>query len=267
MARPDRRAARSQPGSTQLRNGRPRRLADATWTDLAGREPLLLAVPVGSCEQHGPHLPLDTDTRIATALADQLARDLEVVVTAPPIGIGASGEHAAFPGTLSIGTDALISSLVELARSALPTVSGDTGPFRAVLFVNGHGGNTAAIATAVSQLRSESRRVAAWHPRADGGDLHAGTTETSLMLHLNPELVRTEALEAGATERLEEIRDELTSGRLALVSPNGVLGDPRTASAERGERLFTEMNGTLLAAAEQLLSREIAGHHRVDHDS
>ncbi|MCO5317654.1 MAG: mycofactocin biosynthesis peptidyl-dipeptidase MftE [Microthrixaceae bacterium] len=267
MARPDRRAARSQPGSTQLRAGRPRRLADATWTDLAGREPLLLAVPVGSCEQHGPHLPLDTDTRIATALADQLARDLEVAVAAPPIGIGASGEHGAFPGTLSIGTDALISSLVELARSALPTVSGDTGPFRAVLFVNGHGGNTAAIATAVSQLRSESRRVAAWHPRADGGDLHAGTTETSLMLHLNPELVRTEALEAGATERLEEIRDELTSGRLALVSPNGVLGDPRTASAERGERLFTEMNGTLLAAAEQLLSREIAGHHRVDHDS
>src|SRR4030081_1452778 len=97
-----------------------RQLATLTWRQahaLASRGPLL-AVPLGSTEQHGPHLPLDTDTRIATALAAGLARRRDDGVVAPALPYGASGEHAGFPGTLSVGTPALELLLVELVRSA-----------------------------------------------------------------------------------------------------------------------------------------------------
>ena len=113
------------------------RLGDATWSELDGRSPRpLLAVPVGSCEQHGPHLPLDTDTRIAVALAEGLVGSFEPgqVMVTPPLTITASGEHAGFPGTLSVGAAVVEAMVVEIVRSA----DWSSG----VVLVNGHGGNT-----------------------------------------------------------------------------------------------------------------------------
>ena len=112
-------------------------LGESTWPEVADRGPSVLAVPLGSVEQHGPHLPLDTDTRIAVALVAALAAARPDVVAAPPLAYGASGEHAGFPGTLSIGTEALTTVLVELGRSA--------DAFAGVVFVNGHGGNLEAV--------------------------------------------------------------------------------------------------------------------------
>ena len=89
-----------------------------------------MIVPLGSLEQHGPHLPLDTDTRIAVAVSHAAAVGRSGVAVAPPVAFGASGEHAAFPGTLSIGTAALVELLVELGRDA-------TRHWGALLFVNG----------------------------------------------------------------------------------------------------------------------------------
>src|SRR3954454_19076570 len=109
-------------------------LGEATWNTVATP---LLAVPVGSCEQHGPHLPLDTDTRIAVHLAEALGHGRPDVVVAPAGAVGASGEHAGFPGTLSIGTAALTTVLIELIRSA--------DHFAGVVLVNGHGGNAEAV--------------------------------------------------------------------------------------------------------------------------
>ena len=109
-------------------------LGRATWTEV---DDPIVVVPVGSCEQHGPHLPLHTDTVIATALARDLARRRDDCAVAPALTVSASGEHAGFPGTLSIGTEVMTDLIVELARSA--------GWGRGVVFVNGHGGNLSAM--------------------------------------------------------------------------------------------------------------------------
>jgi mycofactocin system creatininase family protein len=230
-------------------------LAGLRWPDLEGGG-RLLAVPTGSCEQHGPHLPLDTDTLMAVSLADALASRRADVVVAPAVAIGASGEHRGFPGTLSIGSAAMESVLVELARSALPRPgSGSPEPFSAVLFVNGHGGNVTALSAAVARLRSEGRNVAGWSPRVEGGDPHAGHTETSLMLHLHPERVRMDLAEVGSTVRFSEIGDVLATSGLAAVAPNGVLGDPTGASADHGAALLEQLVGQLESAAAELSGR------------
>jgi mycofactocin system creatininase family protein len=154
-------------------------LAQLRWPEVENGPRRLLVVPVGSLEQHGPHLPLDTDTRIAVAVARRACAGRPGVALAPAFAIGASGEHAAFPGTLSIGSEALTACLIELGRHA-------SLHWPATLLVNGHGGNVTAVQAAVDQLRYEGRRCESWHAGLPGGDAHAGRSETSLMLALDP---------------------------------------------------------------------------------
>jgi creatinine amidohydrolase len=203
----------------------------------AGGHPLLL-IPLGSTEQHGPHLPLDTDSRIAEAVARRAARECGAVV-APVLAYGASGEHAAFPGTLSIGTAALQHVLVELTRSARLS-------FESVVFINGHGGNHEAVQTAVGQLVDEGHRVASWSPKLlNERDAHAGQLETCVLLAIAPEVVHLELAERGNTTPIGELMPELRRGGVAAVSPNGVLGDPREASAPLGRAFLQIMNRDL----------------------
>lgn len=203
-----------------------RELADTSWPDIEpGR--VTVAVPLGAFEQHGPHLPLDTDTRIASALAAALPE----VVPAPPLAYGASGEHEGFPGTVSIGAEVTKALVVEYGRSVCRWA-------RRVLFVNGHGGNAYPLAEAVALLRYEGRD-AAWLPCAvPNADAHAGVTETSLLLHLAPETVDMSRAAAGATEPVRTLMPRLREAGIVSVSANGVLGDPTGASAELGARLF-----------------------------
>jgi creatinine amidohydrolase len=209
-------------------------LGEHAWPEV-GRATLL--VPVGSTEQHGPHLPLDTDTRIAAAVALRAAGPHLLV--APPVAYGASGEHEAFAGTVSIGHEALRLLLVELGRSAARWAA-------RLVFVNGHGGNIPTLVDAVTLLRYEGRD-AAWFPCAPGGDAHAGRTETSLVLALDAVLVRPGAT-AGNTAPLDELLPAMRAGGVAAVSPNGVLGDPSGASAAEGERLLAGMTTELAEA-------------------
>jgi mycofactocin precursor peptide peptidase len=208
-------------------------LGSASWNEL---DSPIVVVPVGSCEQHGPHLPLHTDTVIATALARDLCARRQDCVAAPALPITASGEHRGFPGTLSIGTEALSRVLVELARSA-DWASG-------VVFVNGHGGNVIAMNRAVEVFAGEHRNVLVWWPNIADGDLHAGHVETSLMLALTPGEVRLERAVAGPLPSVAE----LVQSGVQPISPSGVLGDPTTATAGAGHRLFAELADQLADA-------------------
>ena len=162
----------------------------------------MLAVPLGSLEQHGPHLPLDTDTRIAGAVAGRRAwrRAGVGVAVAPALSYGASGEHADFPGTLLVGHEVLADLLVELVRSA-------RGSFAGVVFVNAHGGQRGgARRLARERCAAEGDDVLVWRAVTPaGGDAHAGRTETSLLLAIDPGAVRLDLAEPGRTEPIADI--------------------------------------------------------------
>ncbi|AMW21358.1 mycofactocin biosynthesis peptidyl-dipeptidase MftE [Mycobacteroides chelonae] len=214
-------------------------LSTAISPELAD-EAITLFTPLGSTEQHGPHLPLDTDTRIANAVATAAAGELAAdtghgqTALAPAIAYGSSGEHQSFAGTISIGTEALTRVLVEYARSA-------TQWCRRIVFVNGHGGNIEATVSAVRLLRSEGRDIAWWACAVEGGDAHAGHVETSLLLHISPENVRREEVLAGNSAPLRELMAPMRAGGVAAVSAIGVLGDPTTASSQEGARMLATM--------------------------
>ncbi len=217
-------------------------LAHAAWPDIAGEDRVLL-VPVGATEQHGPHLPLGTDTELAVALATAAARRDERAVVAPAVPYGSSGEHEGFAGTLSVGQRAIELLLVELCCSACAT-------FRRVMLVCTHGGNAEPVRRALATLRGEGRNVRVFAPDWRG-DAHAGHAETSLMLAIAPDRVRRERAQAGDTRPLDQLIGALRARGVRAVSPNGVLGDPDGASAAQGRALLIAAADALVAELEE----------------
>ncbi|HEY2695087.1 MAG TPA: mycofactocin biosynthesis peptidyl-dipeptidase MftE [Pseudonocardiaceae bacterium] len=225
-------------------------LADLAWPEIGrrARAGAVLAVPLGSTEQHGPHLSLSTDTDIAVALCQRLAAAREDVLIAPAVAYGSAGEHAGFAGTLSIGRAALELLVVELVRSATET-------FGHIVLVSAHGGNTQPVNRAVRLLRKESREVWLFMPRWQG-DPHAGRPETALMLALTPGRVDLREARAGDTRPLAQIWPRLRAGGVAAVSESGILGDPTGATAQEGAALLDEL-------AAELISEVAAWHPRL----
>jgi creatinine amidohydrolase len=215
-------------------------LADLAWPDVEQRAAAdtVLAVPLGSTEQHGPHLPLSTDTDIAVAMCLRLASARPDVLIAPAVAYGSSGEHDGFAGTLSIGQAAAEQLVLELGRSATKT-------FRHVLFVSAHGGNVQPVTRAVEHLRSRSRDVTVFQPRWDF-DAHAGHHETALQLALDPGRVRMNRAVAGNTRPLATLMPELRANGVRAVSASGVLGDPTSATAADGAALLDELAAELI---------------------
>lgn len=193
---------------------------------------------------------MDTDTRIATAVARGLTARLAAApdelhwLVAPAIAYGDSGEHQSFPGTVSIGTEALVTLLVEYGRSA-------TVWAQRVLFINGHGGNVTALKRAVSRLRSEGRDAGWCGCLVAGADAHAGHTETSVLLHISPADVLKDRWRAGNGAPLSDLLPSMRRGGVAAVSELGVLGDPTTATAADGERILAEMVECCLSRVRQ----------------
>lgn len=247
------------PRSRPRRPSAGRALAESSWTEVTGTS--LLVVPLGATEQHGPHLPLDTDTAVAAELASRLVGARPDTVLAPALPYGASGEHQGFPGTLSVGTEVVEELVVELVRSA--------DDFAGTVLVSGHGGNSLPLQRARDRLANEGRRVLAWSPstavlagavpemtgRLDG-DHHAGLVETSIMLALRPRSVRLDAIIPGRVKApLAELLPRLVREGVAGVSPDGVLGDPSGASAGLGRRWLSALAADLALRVDEWLGR------------
>lgn len=222
------------------------RLSDSSWPEIAAlaRAGAILVVPIGATEQHGPHLPVTTDADLAVAVVEAAAEHDPLLVVAPVVAYGSSGEHNGFAGTLSIGQEVTEELLVQLGRSA-------TGVFAHVVLACTHGGNASPLARALRRLADEERPVTGWWPRWEG-DLHAGRTETSLMSAVAPERVHLDAAVAGDTRSLDELLPLLQAGGVRSVSSTGVLGDPTGADADEGRELLRAAAADLARTVDRL---------------
>jgi mycofactocin system creatininase family protein len=210
------------------------------YTDSPQRNAIVV-LPLGAWEQHGLHLPINTDSIIIEAVVQTTLQEIPETsryVLAPTLAITASDEHRGFSGTLSTGTEALVQSVVAICRSASWA--------RGVCIANGHGGNSDALQLITSALQYEGITHSIWSlPSYKGGDMHAGHTETSLLLHLHPESVRTDQIQAGNPGAPSELVESMRTGGVISVSENGVLGDPTIATAAHGKEVFNMYTNSL----------------------
>jgi len=225
-------------------------LADLSWPQIAaamadGVDTAVL--PLGATEQHGPHLPVDTDTRLATELAERIARRLGDALVAPAISVGPSAEHAAFPGTVSVSPDTLGALLRDYVDSF------ERQGFERVVVLPGHGGSFPTVDAAHPELARESdadvvavtglRRymellqggLQAAGVDVDEPVVHAGASETAMVLAVAPDLVADD-LPEGHTGEVSAAA--LFAEGIERYDEDGVLGDARPATAEVGETLL-----------------------------
>lgn len=230
----------------------PRLLAELTWPEIAEMGEELCLLPVGATEQHGRHLPVATDTEIAETVCREASRRTGVPLL-PTLWAASSQAHTtAWPGTLSLPPRLLVDVVVELSRWV--RASG----FTKLLIMNAHVGNAAPLRVAVDEIRARGdlrTGLLHWYEltpeiaaavTADAEDWHAHAAETSLMLHLRPELVDR-----------SEVRDDpdrtdglVFSYTVAETSREGLTGKPSSGSAEEGARLFEAVVAALVERIE-----------------
>jgi creatinine amidohydrolase len=243
-----------------------RRYEDLTGPEIATEiaPTSIFLLPIGAIEQHGPHLPLSVDTVIAhetaTAVTDRCGDDLDVWQL-PTMAISKSNEHAWSPGTLWLSPETMLAVLRDIGRSVA-----STGAERLVL-LNGHGGNTTHLGTALRELRLEfGLKTFLMHPSlppAYGGvsteeelgmGIHGGRNETSVFMHLRPDLVQLEKATRRVPEGLADNTHVKFGGSVSFgwlsndFHPDGYIGDPTGANAELGAELFEGAVSTLSEA-------------------
>jgi creatinine amidohydrolase len=210
-------------------------------------------LPIGSTEQHGPHLPTASDSLHTWEVARRVARTLGRTLVAPMLPVGCSEHHMAFPGTITLTKETLEAYVHDCCRSLA------RHGFKTVLIFSGHGGNHGPIADIVPKLRGEfpELRLVAYAdvrrffdglmesakrhgiPEEVAGG-HSGELETSMLLALRPELVHLDRLEPGYLGPLAPVQERTLREGLAAITANGVMGDPRPADRARGEAYLSD---------------------------
>lgn len=236
-------------------------LAQATWREIAALRGnrIVALLPTGAYEQHGPHLPIETDTYLVSAVCSKAADratagdpGLEVLLL-PTIPIGRSSHHLDFPGSLSVSAETYSRLIEEVCESLYPH------GFRRILIVNGHGGNVDCLRIAARNVRDRRECLVGvasyWQVAGEsigslrrsprGGICHAGEMETACMLYLNEGAVRKELIRKGIPKCVSPrlVLDLVSSGscinhNVRDFSSDGVLGDPTVADAVQGKALM-----------------------------
>jgi creatinine amidohydrolase/Fe(II)-dependent formamide hydrolase-like protein len=266
-------AETAAPGRTRARDWC---LGELTWPEAERRlaETDIALFPVGAVEQHGPHLPLDTDAWDAEALCAEVAERCSVPrpLVLPLVPYGVSYHHQDFPGTLSVNPETLARLVYEVGISAA------RHGITKLVIVNGHGGNLPTLQFAAQMINRDAHIFTC----VDSGetsdadiarltetspDLHAGEVETSTTLARRPHLVDLEKAEAFVPHSAVRYLDFSSEygvewfAHTARISPSGVLGDPTRASAEKGERMWEVMISHLVSFVENLKSMTLAEIH------
>ncbi|MEE4024993.1 creatininase family protein [Gordonia sp. PKS22-38] len=238
-----------------------RRYAELTTAEVstALSRDSILVLPTGAIEPHGPHLPLATDLIVAEAMSEAVVeRGADAghdVWLLPALGYTKSDEHAHLPGTMWLRASTLFETLVDIGASMAQT------PARRLLFLNAHGGNSALIEVAARELRRRfdlqtffSSGPGQPGPTERGLGIHAGWAETSIMLHLRPDLVQMDQAVASVADAVADhehvgFTKPVKFGWLATdFADSGVIGDPTGADAGIGEKLFDERVSTLVSS-------------------
>ena len=244
------------------------RMTELTWKEIRSlaREGALALLPVASMEQHGPHLPVKTDTLLVTEAAEaavQALGDEVSIALGPTLWLGASNHHLEF-FTLSVDELTYVAMVRQIASSLA------SAGFRRLFILNGHGGNAASLRVALAAIRdaqphmlvgaAEYWRLAAASIRdirasGPGGAAHGGELETSLMLHLQEDAVRSDAVRSNVPHVPAGFEMDLVDGgavTLALgvdkLSREGQLGAGASASAEKGRRFFDAIVAAIVQA-------------------
>ncbi|MBI4788112.1 MAG: creatininase family protein [Chloroflexi bacterium] len=244
------------------------RIEEMTWQEIKvameqGYRRVIFAL--GSIEQHGPHLPLVTDTLLGDVLAVRVAEKLGSTLVAPTIRPGCSEHHLSFPGSLSISSDLLAA----LARAYCHSLANQG--FQAIILLPSHGGNFATVKRILPELETEIpakvvgyfdlveftrvQDAIAYKYGVSAGEsgAHAGCSETSLVLNERPDLVHMDQAQAGFVGDFLALAQNIPSSSAGFAikwenfSPLGVLGDPRPASVELGRDLLEGLADHLAA--------------------
>jgi len=255
-----------------------RSVGELTFPDIPKRlnARSILCLPIGSIEQHGPHLPLNTDVVLAEEFTRRIiARWGETydLWQLPTLAVSLAREHQWAPGTLSLSVETMKSLLCELAREITRSLQ-----VRNLAIINGHGGNRGILEALTQDLRADFGlnicvlHPAAWvesDPTATVPEIHAGKNETSMMLTIAPHLVRREhiaqlnASSTGDAVRTTILDQAVTwpwTTRDQQIADMGVIGNPKAASAEFGERLLNQVAEKAGSVLKQLLDRQGLAH-------
>ncbi len=239
-----------------------RRLRAEQLRDLAARDAIVI-LPLGSIEQHGPHLPVEVDSMLGEQVALRTARLLDAaghpVAVLPALWTGVSEHHMSFGGTITLGLSAYAAVIEGIC------VSLQRHGFRRIALLNGHGGNENALRCITDELTPKLGlpivQFTYWYAAAEPiaailekqtALLHACEAETAMMMAVRPELVAEDRIPLARTNLRPDVKDVVGPGiyrwrTIGAVSATGVVGHPEAASAAKGERLFAAISEALAA--------------------